>query len=243
MIIQIFATYCRAAEFALQMQQEMFRLWLSPWCSAVAPAAGGRRTEPAQAAPERRPETGPEVRNDRREALDTPSGSRVWTHEAARRSPEAAVIHRQNGHGEALAAAPAARIGEDTRIQLREEQLHVRKHLMAAGEVRVRKEVRTEYRTIEVPVSREEIVIERLAPAEAPVTAADFAPGEVIRIPLMREQVVVEKRPVVREEVRVGKRVVRETERVGGEVRKEEVRIEREGDVEIHDRCTVQGAT
>jgi stress response protein YsnF len=48
---------------------------------------------------------------------------------------------------------------------------------------------------------------------------------------------------VVREEVRVGKRVVRETERVGGEVRKEEVRIEREGDVEIHDRCTVQGAT
>ncbi|MGZ3380265.1 MAG: DUF2382 domain-containing protein, partial [Isosphaeraceae bacterium] len=60
---------------------------------------------------------------------------------------------------------------------------------------------------------------------------------------LMREQVVVEKRPVVREEVRVGKRVVRETERVGGEVRKEEDRIEREGDVEIHDRCTVQGAT
>src|SRR5271157_2787076 len=213
------------------MQQEMFRLWLSPWCSTVAPAAGGRRTEPAQAAPERRPETGPEVRNDRREALDTPSGSGVWTHEATRRSPEAAVIHRQNGHGEAL----AARIGEDTRIQLREEQLHVRKHLVVAGEVRVRKEVRTEHRTIEVPVSREEIVIERLAPAEAPVTAADFAPGEVIRIPLREEQVVVEKRPVVREEVRVGKRVVQETERVDGEVRKEEVRIEREGDVEIHD--------
>ena len=133
--------------------------------------------------------------------------------------------------------------GQAARLQLREEQLHIHKHLMVAGEVRVRKEVRTEHRTIEVPVSREEIVIERLAPAEAPVTAADFAPGEVIRIPLMREQVVVEKRPVVREEVRVGKRVVQETERVGGEVRKEEVRIEREGDVEIHDRCTVQGAT
>ncbi|MGZ3353251.1 MAG: DUF2382 domain-containing protein, partial [Isosphaeraceae bacterium] len=54
--------------------------------------------------------------------------------------------------------------GEAARLQLREEQLHVRKHLMAAGEVRVRKEVRTEHRTIEVPVSREEIVIERLAP-------------------------------------------------------------------------------
>lgn len=117
--------------------------------------------------------------------------------------------------------------GQAARLQLREEQLHIHKHLMVAGEVRVRKEVRTEHRTIEVPVSREEIVIERLAPAEAPVTAADFAPGEVIRIPLREEQVVVEKRPVVREEVRVGKRVVQETERVDGEVRKEEVRIER----------------
>ncbi len=39
----------------------------------------------------------------------------------------------------------------------------------------------------------------------------------------------MEKRPVVKEEVTVGKRVVQDTERVGGEVRKEEVRVEREG--------------
>jgi uncharacterized protein (TIGR02271 family) len=47
------------------------------------------------------------------------------------------------------------------------------------------------------------------------------------------ERVTVEKRPVVKEEVTVGKRVVAGTERVGGEVRREEVRIEREGDVDI----------
>ncbi|MBV8610383.1 MAG: DUF2382 domain-containing protein, partial [Singulisphaera sp.] len=36
----------------------------------------------------------------------------------------------------------------------------------------------------------------------------------------------MEKRPVVKGEVKVGKRVVRDLEKVGGEVRKEEVRVE-----------------
>jgi len=49
----------------------------------------------------------------------------------------------------------------------------------------------------------------------------------------MEEQVTVEKRPVVKEEVTVGKRVVQDTKRVGGEVRKEEVRVEREGGVDV----------
>jgi uncharacterized protein (TIGR02271 family) len=43
----------------------------------------------------------------------------------------------------------------------------------------------------------------------------------------------VEKQPVVKEEVTVGKRAVQDTERVGGEVRKEQVRVEREGDVDV----------
>ena len=38
---------------------------------------------------------------------------------------------------------------------------------------------------------------------------------------------------MVKEEVTVGKRVVQGTEQVGGEVRKEEVRVEREGDVDV----------
>ena len=48
-------------------------------------------------------------------------------------------------------AQPAAR-GEKT-IQAREEELHVDKQRQQTGEVRVRKEVRTEHKTIDVPVS------------------------------------------------------------------------------------------
>ena len=60
---------------------------------------------------------------------------------------------------------------------------------------------------------------------------------------MRKERVILEKRPVVEEEVTVGKRVVRDLEQVGGEVRKEEVRVEREGVVDIHDRGTGESST
>ena len=63
--------------------------------------------------------------------------------------------------------------------------------------------------------------------------AIDIREGEEIRVPVMEEQVSVQKTPVVKEEVTVGKRVVHDTERVAGDVRKEEIRVERTGDAEI----------
>jgi uncharacterized protein (TIGR02271 family) len=189
---QVFAAYCKAAEFAMQIQQEMLRPWVNPWLMAMAAAVGGGRTEPAQTMRKRRLENS--------EALDTRYKS--------------------------------ARTAEGARIEVREEELQAHKQLVEAGEVRVRKEVVTEHRTLEVPVQREEVVIERHAPTGEPA-ASDIRPGEEIRIPVRKEQVSVEKRPVVKEEVTVGKRVVQGTEQVGGEVRREEVRVEREGDVDV----------
>jgi uncharacterized protein (TIGR02271 family) len=43
---------------------------------------------------------------------------------------------------------------------------------------------------------------------------------------------LVEKVPVVREEVRVGKRAVEETRTVSGKIRRAELRVEKEGDVD-----------
>jgi len=136
------------------------------------------------------------------------------------------------------AHAATARHGEGTqKIQVVEEELHASKRPVEAGEVRVRKEVHTEQKTIEVPVRKEEVVIERHAVSgREGIAAGDIRPGEEIRVPVMEEQVTVEKTPVVKEEVTVGKRVVEETERVAGQVRKEEVRVEREGDVDVHSR-------
>jgi uncharacterized protein (TIGR02271 family) len=59
---------------------------------------------------------------------------------------------------------------------------------------------------------------------------------EEIRVPVREEEISVEKKPVVKEEVTVGKRVVQDTARVAGDVRKEEVRVEREGDVDVRGR-------
>src|SRR5512142_2549372 len=149
------------------------------------------------------------------------------------RYDEATALLRRHGAYDLRTTAHASRTAEGTeRIRLHEEELQAHKQAVEPGAARIRKEVVTEQRTLEVPVQREEVVIERHAPTGEP-GASDLRPGEEVRIPVSKEQVTVEKRPVVKEEVTVGKRVVEGTERVGGEVRKEEVRVERAGDVDV----------
>lgn len=115
---------------------------------------------------------------------------------------------------------------DERRIQLISEVLRVRKERVARGEVRLRKEVRTETQNIQVPVTREEIVIER-TPVEGERTAnAAIGSDPEIRVPLSEERVEVEKVPVVREEVKVGKRAVSNTQNVTDQVRREELDVE-----------------
>lgn len=122
--------------------------------------------------------------------------------------------------------------GRDQKIELREEELTARKQNQKVGEVEVRKEIVTEHRTIDVPVRREEVVIERHA-ASGQRATSNLKAGEEVRIPVMEEQVSVEKRAVVKEEVTVGKRTVQGTEHVSGDVRKEELRVTEKGDVNL----------
>jgi uncharacterized protein (TIGR02271 family) len=130
----------------------------------------------------------------------------------------------------------ARRAGTDQerrRLRLREEELIPRKRSVQAGEVRLETEVVSEQRTVEVPVTREEVYVERHAverrPAERPISET----GETIQVPVHEEEVTVEKRPVVYEEVDVGKRQVQETQEVSGTVRREQLRVDREGDVPV----------
>jgi uncharacterized protein (TIGR02271 family) len=122
--------------------------------------------------------------------------------------------------------------GEGDRIQLREEELRPRKEAVEAGEVGIRKEVVEEQKTMDVPVTREEVTVERRPterrPAEKPV-----GEDEKLRVPVREEQVSVEKQPVVSEEVEIGKRKMEGTKEVGGTVRREEAQVEREGDVDL----------
>ncbi len=116
---------------------------------------------------------------------------------------------------------------EEARIPVREEELEAEKRAKES-EVGIRKEVRTETEHLEVPVQKEDVIVER-APAEETWTSVAGEKAfeeEEIRIPVKEEEVEVTKRPVVKEEVRVRKETRTETEPVSGEVRKEEVKVE-----------------
>lgn len=125
--------------------------------------------------------------------------------------------------------------GESETVQAREEQLHVQKTPVQKGDVTVRKEVRTEHQTIDVPVTREEVVVERRPAGGTASSSRNLAPGQEIRVPVKEEQVNVQKQAVVKEEVAVGKRKVQSTQRVEDTVRKEDIKVESHGDVKVRD--------
>ena len=121
-------------------------------------------------------------------------------------------------------------------IKLREEELQATKERVQAGEVDIRKDVVTEQKTINVPVTHEEVVIERhpvTGQPQASTTPIDQNAEQTIRIPVTEEKVDVEKETVVTGEVSVGKRAVQETEQFTDTVRREELHVDRQGDVDI----------
>lgn len=119
---------------------------------------------------------------------------------------------------------------EGQRIQLMGEMLRAQKERINRGEVRLRKETVTEHQTVSVPVTREEVVIEQRPASGAP--AGRIGENKEIRIPVSEERARVEKEPVVLGEVTAQKREVTGTQQVGGEVRHEEVKVEKQGNVE-----------
>jgi uncharacterized protein (TIGR02271 family) len=128
-------------------------------------------------------------------------------------------------------ARDAVKDAYDRTIQLREERLKVDKTPVETGEVRVGKRVVTEHKTIDVPVEREEVVIER-RPASGRAARGDMVDEEIV-IPVKEEKVSVTKHAVVTEEVSVGKRKVQDTKHVAETVRKEELDVNEEGDVKV----------
>ena len=124
---------------------------------------------------------------------------------------------------------------ENRHIELLGETLRINKEKVRTGAVKLRKEVVTERHNVEVPVEREELVIERKAANDSEAGRAELGDDREMRVPLSEERVEVEKRPVVREEVDVSKRRTQETKTVGGDVRHEELNVDEEGDVHVDD--------
>jgi uncharacterized protein (TIGR02271 family) len=81
---------------------------------------------------------------------------------------------------------------------------------------------------VNVPVTREELVIERHAVEGATPASGRVGESGEIRIPLTEERPSVEKSTVVREEVSVGKRNVEDTRTVSEDVSREDIVVDDE---------------
>jgi uncharacterized protein (TIGR02271 family) len=163
------------------------------------------------------------------------------TSEARHDHPGGDVPHRHNDNDELAVHGSAsnvtgARPSEEQVLELREEELRARKETVQTGEVRVGKDVVEERQSLEVPVSRDEVTIERHPVDRRPAEGSIAEESATIRVPVREEQVSVEKRTVVTDEINVGTRKVQDTERVSDTVRREEARVESEGDVETNEQ-------
>lgn len=127
-------------------------------------------------------------------------------------------------------------LSENEKIRLKEERLEVDKNERQTGEVNVTKETKRDTKTVDVPVEKEEVVIERkpVAGKEAKTTDTNFDDdSESVTIPVKEEKVEVTKKPVVTEEVEVKKKSREDVESVTEDVKREELDVDSKGNTGI----------
>ena len=157
-----------------------------------------------------------------------------------RRAHPTAARARETGYaaGDRSADATGEPVGHDTSgpttddaMTRSEEELTVGTRQREAGRARLRKYVVTEMVTKTVPVSREEVRVEREPITDANRDQALDGPDiseEEHEVVLHEDEVVVDKQAVAKERVRMGTETVTEDREVSEEVRKEQ--IEADGD-------------
>ena len=116
---------------------------------------------------------------------------------------------------------------DELRVQRTEEELRAGTREREAGALNVRKRVRTDREQVRVPKRHEEVSVERVPVEGREASEAEIGEDEV-SMPVTEEEVVTEKRPVVKEELRIRKDAVQDEEVVEEDVRKEEVEVDDE---------------
>ena len=116
---------------------------------------------------------------------------------------------------------------ESSHVSLIEEKLNISKREVTYKEATLIKEPVTETKTVEVPVTHEELIVERRPPTEATTSQDELkspvTTKEEIKIPLKKEEIEVKKEPYVKEEIVIKKRRVVETKTITEEVKSEKL--------------------
>jgi uncharacterized protein (TIGR02271 family) len=113
-------------------------------------------------------------------------------------------------------------------IPVIEEHIQIGTKIMETGKVNISKKVLTETYTADIPVSKEEVMVEKKTinkyiDGEAPGMRLD---GDTTIIPIVKEVIV--KRLLLVEEIHITKRRTEQTVPVNEELRKEEVTVTRQ---------------
>jgi uncharacterized protein (TIGR02271 family) len=126
-------------------------------------------------------------------------------------------------------------------VQLRQEYLVPMKEWVESGAIVIRKGVESGSQTIPIEVLHEEVDVQRVPVnrmlAEGTTAApAPWQDGETLVIPIVEEELVVTKRLVVREEMRITKRRVSARQEVTETVRRETLELEALGRAQVREQ-------
>ncbi|WP_123053188.1 YsnF/AvaK domain-containing protein [Clostridium sp. JN-1] len=128
---------------------------------------------------------------------------------------------------------------DEAKLRLRKEELDITKNKVQKGEVELGKEIIEEKKSVDVPVTREEVVIERRnldnESSDSPITDE-----ESIKIPVSEEKVDVNKHTVVSGEVSAHKRAIENTEHIDETLKREEAKVNKIGDPNVVDSTSNQ---
>ena len=145
-------------------------------------------------------------------------------------SPRALISQPDGSYRLSPDLSATASTMEEILVPVMAEELTVETYRVARGKVRIHKRVETTEELVDTPVVSEQVIIEHVPMNKLVDDVAPQPRDEdgVLVIPLIEEVLVVEKRLVVREEVRISKR--RSTTSTPQKVvlRREVVDIERE---------------
>ncbi|HEY0458418.1 MAG TPA: YsnF/AvaK domain-containing protein [Pyrinomonadaceae bacterium] len=113
-------------------------------------------------------------------------------------------------------------------IPVIQEEITVGKQVVEAGRVRISKRISEHEELVDVPLFREEVRVERvpvnLFVEQLPPVRQE---GDTMIIPVVEEQIVIQKKLLLVEELRVRKEVVEHHQPQTVNVRKEQVEIKR----------------
>jgi uncharacterized protein (TIGR02271 family) len=141
------------------------------------------------------------------------------------------IAGRASSGGQREVGAYEVAAEDELRIPVVEEELTATVRPAEAGAVRIEKRVVEEDRVLEVPVTDEQIRVERRI-VDRPVGADTQAFEEiVIDVPVTTEEVELRKQARVAEEIVVSKEATQRTERVTDTVRREEVYVDEDATI------------